>query len=1078
MQMRILLLFIFCNYSIIAQININEFNSKKSFLYQYGEYTDWIEIINSGENIVHLENYYLSDKPVNLNKWRFPNLSILPNEIKIVCASGKEDFKTPSHWESVILPENNWKYFLGNTSPPENWNQPNFNDENWNIGVGGFGYGDNDDNTIINSVSSIFLRKEFQIIDVSDISHFLIHADYDDGFIAFLNGQEIMRSNNFDNENPEFYEFTNNAHEAVLYSGGIPESKIFDNENVNELLINGNNVLAVQVHNANASSSDLSSNFFFSVGVVSTNFNYQPLPNWIITPEIYSHTNFKLSSDETIIISDSSENIIDSVRIPNNITNQISMGRIPDGSGDWCYFNLPSPNLSNSQNICYEGIVQEPAINLNSGWYESPIEISVSSPPNTVSYYTTNGDIPDQSDQIINNPILINNNTILSIKSFDNSNRLIPSKTIDRTFIFEETNHNLPVFSLFTDENNLWDWETGIYVSGPNATAEYPFFGSNFWEPWSKKSRMEYFDEFRNKQFEAEFDLEIHGGWSRAQPQKSFRIDTKSIYTGSIDYNLISAKENITNYNNFNLRNGGQHNWSDRIQDGLINRLASTSHLDRMEYKPCIVYLNGDYWGLYGIREKVDEHYIEENHGINSNNVDLLNKDSALSGSNSHFLESFHLIENTDYEDSSYYNLLSERFDIDNYIDYFIFQTYIQNMDWLGMFWELNNIKLWRPDTTNGRWRYVLYDTDAGFGYFGQNIHENYINYARNPLFTNPHSIIFDKSLKNDDFKCQFVNRYNDLINTTFKSDNFNNLTLNLKNEIKDAIPDHIERWGGLVSPFNYQEWSNSIDNIMNYNEERINTARSHINNSLNLEGEKQVTLNVFPNNSGNIQINSVELDELPWNGVYHGGCPVEVIARPKNGYIFSHWNENTSNSEYLFENPLTVNLNANHGLVANFNTCENVVNLDIKEDSGKVSSTISINNKELDYKWYLNEKLVSSDSVIFNPSNGVYQLKVSFDSCEISSNYLLVDNESYNIDIFPNPASQEINLHFVVSTNQNISISISNSIGKIVFEKFLNDFFGQYKQTINVSRFSRDIYVVKLITENKVYIQKLIINK
>ena len=89
-----------------------------------------------------------------------------------------------------------------------------------------------------------------------------------------------------------------------------------------------------------------------------------------------------------------------------------------------------------------------------------------------------------------------------------------------------------------------------------------------------------------------------------------------------------------------------------------------------------------------------------------------------------------------------------------------------------------------------------------------------------------------------------------------------------------------------------------------------------------------------------------------------------------------------------------------------------------------------------------------------------------------------MVDNESYNIDIFPNPASQEINLHFVVSTNQNISISISNSIGKIVFEKFLNDFFGQYKQTINVSTFSRDIYVVKLITENKVYIQKLIVNK
>ena len=254
---------------------------------------------------------------------------------------------------------------------------------------------------------------------------------------------------------------------------------------------------------------------------------------------------------------------------------------------------------------------------------------------------------------------------------------------------------------------------------------------------------MEFFDKSKVKQFEAHFDLEIHGGWSRAEPQKSFRIDTKSIYTGDIDYTLIENKPEITSYNNFNLRNGGQHTWSDRIQDAIVSRLAMNSHIDRMGYQPCIVYLNGDYWGLYGIREKIDEHYVESNHGIDSKKVDLLNRDSALSGSSAHFAETYYLIQNTSVSDPNFINVLGSRFDLNNYMDYFIFQTYIQNMDWLGIAWGLNNVKLWRPDTTGGKWRYVLYDTDAAFGYFGQNIYDNYLDYARYPSVPNEHASIF-----------------------------------------------------------------------------------------------------------------------------------------------------------------------------------------------------------------------------------------------------------------------------------------------------------------------------------------------
>ena len=461
---------------------------------------------------------------------------------------------------------------------------------------------------------------------------------------------------------------------------------------------------------------------------------------------------------------------------------------------------------------------------------------------------------------------------------------MLPSAIVDRTYIIDEENHNLPVVSIITDEDNLWDWNSGIYVSGPNATTNYPYFGSNFWQPWSRKSRMEFFDASRVKQFEAVFDLEIHGGWSRAEPQKSFRIDAKSIYTGDIEYALIERKPAITQYNNFNIRNGGQHGASDRIQDAVISRLGENTHIDRMGYQPCIVYLNGAYWGLYGIREKIDEHYVESNHGISSKDIDLLNWDGALAGSADHFAQSYSMIQNTVLSDPNFVDVFSTRFDIDNYIDYFIFQTYIQNMDWLGIAWGLNNIKLWRPDTAGGKWRYVLYDTDAAWGHFGQNIYQNYLALARNPSSPNAHAAIFNRALNNNAFKCRFTNRYDDLINTTFQPNNVNIIVNELKASIQLAIPDHIATWNNQMGPYSYTGWEYDVNDIKLYNSARISTARQHINESLSLQGQKQVSLDALPESSGHVQMNSI-LPSLPWSGIYHGGCPVTAKAIPGNGF-------------------------------------------------------------------------------------------------------------------------------------------------------------------------------------------------
>jgi len=1074
----LVLLVLLCSaVSLHAQLAVNEFNCQRGFTDENGDDVDWVEVFNYSSDSVFLADYYLSDNPNNLDKWQFPNVYLGSQELITICASGRENLELSNHWESIVLATNTWKYWTSNTPPPDygNWNTQSFNDQNWNTGQGGVGYSDNDDNTIIASTPSILLRKEFQIADIDDITHLLFHADYDDGFIAYLNGVEIMRSNNFANFSPSYNEFTSVEHEAVLYTGGIPEHQLFKPEEVHELLTNGTNLLAIRVHNASASSSDMSSNFFLSAGISSTNYNYQTLPSWIIPPLVLPHADFKLSHGETISISDSNENVIDSVFIPFDITHTISKGRIPDGVGNWCYFNTPSPNLSNDQNTCFSGIVTSPVLDLPSGWYQAPNQVNVSTSANATSYYTTNGDVPGVNDNVVNGPIYIYSTTVLSVRSFNPNGQMLPSAIVDRTYVIDEENHNLPVVSIITDEDNLWDWNSGIYVSGPNATTNYPYFGSNFWQPWSRKSRMEFFDASRVKQFEAQFDLEIHGGWSRAEPQKSFRIDAKSIYTGDIEYALIERKPAITQYNNFNIRNGGQHGASDRIQDAVISRLGENTHIDRMGYQPCIVYLNGAYWGLYGIREKIDEHYVESNHGISSKDIDLLNWDGALAGSADHFAQSYSMIQNTVLSDPNFVDVLSTRFDIDNYIDYFIFQTYIQNMDWLGIAWGLNNIKLWRPDTAGGKWRYVLYDTDAAWGHFGQNIYQNYLALARNPSSPNAHSAIFNRALNNNAFKCRFTNRYDDLINTTFQPNNVNIIVNELKASIQLAIPDHIATWNNQMGPYSYTGWEYDVNDIKLYNSARISTARQHINESLSLQGQKQVSLDALPESSGHVQMNSI-LPSLPWSGIYHGGCPVTAKAIPGNGFTFSHWYSTAPAYNNLNIDSIEIALASNTTLIAHFDTCKNVIDVDILPENKNLRASISDDLSGVSYEWFLNGTVVSSDSIIYNPIDGNYQLTIRFDSCEIESEVFTLENGDYRLHLFPNPAINALNVQFLIGEQEDLSIRILNTLGQVVQQWNYPGFIGQYNESIDVSGLARELYFIQIETPNKVYTEKFIL--
>jgi len=190
-----------------------------------------------------------------------------------------------NHWEMVVAAGDTWQYLPGIAEPPSTWANIAFNAESWSSGPGGIGYADEDDGTIISAVPSVYIRSNFNIIDTSNISWAILDVDYDDAFVAYLNGHEIARANiGTVGIIPIYNAYSIVDHEAKMHLGGIPERFIVQKDTIKKYMVQGANVLALQVHNYNATSSDLSSNTFFSVGIKDVSTTYRQVPSWFEDP--------------------------------------------------------------------------------------------------------------------------------------------------------------------------------------------------------------------------------------------------------------------------------------------------------------------------------------------------------------------------------------------------------------------------------------------------------------------------------------------------------------------------------------------------------------------------------------------------------------------------------------------------------------------------------------------------------------------------------------------------------------------------------------------------------------------------
>lgn len=320
--------------SVKGQVVINEVSSTNTgvFTDDFNNYSDWIELYNGGSVNVPLNNYALSDNGSTLRKWIFPNVTIPAGGYIIVVPSDSSLTNVVNHWETAVKANDAWKYYSASAIADTNWRNLSFNDASWSTGIGGFGYGDGDDGTTISNTRSVLLRKIFSVQDTSKIINAIFNIDFDDGYVAYLNGVEIARKNMGNPGNrPLNNVYASASHEAVMYSGEMPDSVFISKSTLAAILKNGNNVLAVEVHDRSLST-DLTSNAWLSFGISDYLYTWNPVPTWFRgAVKGYLHTNFELDrAGQTLYLSDPSSVIIDQKLIPAMELNA-SYGRSPDG---------------------------------------------------------------------------------------------------------------------------------------------------------------------------------------------------------------------------------------------------------------------------------------------------------------------------------------------------------------------------------------------------------------------------------------------------------------------------------------------------------------------------------------------------------------------------------------------------------------------------------------------------------------------------------------------------------------------------------------------------------------------------
>jgi hypothetical protein len=625
----------------------------------------------------------------------------------------------------------------------------------------------------------------------------------------------------------------------------------------------------------------------------------------------YLHTNFKLkSSGETIILSDPQATVIDSVSGV-KLENDVSYGNIADDPVEKTLFYKTSPGYSNTNNIRLNRV----SFSHDAGFYESDIML-VLEPSDTTGqiYYTINGNDPQPGSSftfLYEGPISINEiqqtacnyayipttpdsnyyyftwtppaspvekYAVIRSRIFAGDQPLCNPQT-NSYFVGEDilSRFTLPVLSIIMDSISLFDWDTGIYVPG-----KYHIPGilksGNYWkrgDAWERLGTIEYFRQDGELQFDKKLGIRVYGNITRTAPNKSLQLIAREEYDGEDEMNFpFFEAYSLTDYHKVILRSSFAGHRQTIVRDEIMQEIALNLNIYHQEWQPVIVYLNGEYWGLQFLREKQDDHYIEQHFEIDNDSVDIISSYGIVeNGDITEHQNLLNFVETHDLSIDENYQIIQEMIDMPAYIDYYITEIFVANRDWPG-----NNYTKWRQQGDNHKWRWFLYDLDNG----GVLLYLNNMGRATGEILDeiNPEwsTKMFKKITENETFRQQFLTRFEELLNTEFCPSKTKAIVNKWEEIIKYEAENTILRWNLLNS---FDEWKERMEELRFFFDARPGIVKAHLEDyfgidtleinceELNNNEEKSFKIRIYPNPSSNILYVLSSVEQVEWMELY-----------------------------------------------------------------------------------------------------------------------------------------------------------------------------------------------------------------
>lgn len=541
----------------------------------------------------------------------------------------------------------------------------------------------------------------------------------------------------------------------------------------------------------------------------------------------------------------------------------------------------------------------------NGGFFDAPQMVKlISNEDRARIYYTTDGSEPGKSTgKLYKRPFEVDETSCVRAVAINGDKK---TKIKAHTYFISEPETKLAVVSLTMPPSLLFDPEYGLFVKGKNYDdSHWSLPGANFWDRGEHLMNAEIFIGDKCV-FRSGAGFRLFGGMSRLFPQKSLALVTRNKYGKKRIKYPIFGKSGLDEFKFLVLRNSGSDFDKAHFRDLMMTSLVEKWDMEKQDGRPAHVYINGYYWGIYNIREKVNRYFIaEHNDGVHKDSIDLIeHRINRKKGRISHYKNMLEFMEDADLSKSENFNELSTLMDVENFMDYQIAQIYFDNRDAGG------NIKFWRPQTPEGKWRWVLYDTDFGFGLHDKNAYKfNSVDFHTEedgPKWPNPpwSTFILRKLLENENFENAFVNRFSDHLNYSFTADRVNSCINYYYKMLEPEIGRHHLRWN-----LNSSTWEMQVKQIKNFADNRPTNIRWHLMNKFDTGKMRQLYLS--STGGGKLILNNyVEVsDKEDFSGTYFEKYPVQVEAVAEKGFVFSHWEDKDGNKASFEKNAFELRL-------------------------------------------------------------------------------------------------------------------------------------------------------------------------